>query len=175
MIFRQATLKDLDDIMSIENDSFPAGIKESKEIYTDRIEIFPEGNSVCEIDGKCVGCICTEIWSVHIIHEDLFMHGKSIRRLHSLYGNTFYISSFALLSKYRGKSSIALKLSEEHLGHLTKSYPKVSKQLILVGEPWKSAQATYKRYGFKLVPNITLRGYFEPEGKEPFNGLVMAK
>ena len=174
MIFRQATLKDLNDILAIEDDSFPAGIKESIKLYTDRIEIFPDGNTVCEIDGKCVGCICTEIWKVHIMHEDLFMEGDSMNKQHSTYGDTFYISSFALLKNYRGRG-LALKLFEEHMGRLTKAYPKVSKYLLIVGEPWKPAQATYRRHGFKPVPNLILRGYFEPEGLEPFNGIVMTK
>lgn len=175
MIFRRATLKDLKDILIIEDDSFPLGIKESKELYTDRIQVFPEGNTICEINGKCVGCICTEIWQVrHYFYKELFMEENSINRLHSPYGNTLYISTFALLKNYRGKG-IGKALFEEHIKHVTKSFPKISKQLLVVGEPWKPAQTTYKKHGFKPVPYIILQGYFEPKEKEPFDGIVMWK
>lgn len=174
MIFRSAHPGDIDNILSIEDDCFPEGIKESRKLYWDRISIFPTGCVVCEIENRCIGCIFAEIWQVDSYHEDLFMSEDSINERHAVHGNTFYISSFGILKSYRGKK-IAHNLYKKLTENLTTAYPSIKNQLLVVGEPWTPARSTYERHGFKVVDNVVLKSYFEPEGSESFNAIVMDK
>lgn len=170
--FRQAKLSDIDDIMMIEKECFPDGMRESRLEYINRLKVFPKGNIVCVVNDICVGCICSEIWQVNKINNELFMCSDSLNELHTKNGNTLYITTNALLKAYRGQGS-GKKLFTELLTRMTKNFPNICKYLLIVGQPWIAAQSIYKKEEFKKV--LLLQNYFEPFHHKSFNGIVMMK
>lgn len=61
-IIREATEKDIENIMKIEKDSFPIGIRETTETFLDRLSVFREGFLVITDEGNTpVGYITSEI------------------------------------------------------------------------------------------------------------------
>ena len=60
---RQANMKDINDILIVEEEAWPDGLRASKEQFISRIKVFPEGTLVAEEvdEGNIVGVVVTEI------------------------------------------------------------------------------------------------------------------
>lgn len=101
---RTATENDIADIMKIELSSFERGVYEVKEIFSERVEIFPSGFYVLQINSKLSGYVCSEMrnYKAKITAED-FTLGHSIKEAHNPQGSELYISSLGVLPSLRGK------------------------------------------------------------------------
>ncbi len=88
--------------------------------------------------------------------EDLFKLGHSIEKTHNDTGKILYISSFAILSNFRGKK-LGSKLFSQSLQFILqkKENQNIDTLLLLVNENWKSALQIYKNYGFKEIKTIS--------------------
>ncbi|MCR4626340.1 MAG: GNAT family N-acetyltransferase [Treponema sp.] len=88
--------------------------------------------------------------------DDLFKLGHSIEKTHNDTGKILYISSFAILSNFRGKK-LGSKLFSQSLQFILqkKENQNIDTLLLLVNENWKSALQIYKNYGFKEIKTIS--------------------
>ncbi len=88
--------------------------------------------------------------------EDLFKLGHSIEKTHNDTGNILYISSFAILSNFRGKK-LGSKLFSQALQFILqkKENQNIDTLFLIVNENWKSALQIYKNYGFKEIKTIS--------------------
>lgn len=173
--FRQATMEDLDRVLVIEDKSFYQGIKESPQVFAERITIFPQGFFLLEIDdcNEPVGYICSELWpgKNNLPYQNLVL-GHSIKGVHHCQGQELYISSMGVLPEYRGKG-FGLLLLNELIKQISTGFPQVSNVLLIVSEKWLAARKTYKKLGFAEV--TVLPSFFEPVGLQSEQGIVMRK
>lgn len=168
---RQAQLSDLEQIMDIEGQAFPPGIAESRETFIQRLSIFPQGFYVLvDETGVCIGYIASEIWQ-HYTKAD-FQLGHSIGAVHTPQGSQLYISSMGILPSHRGKG-LGRLLVKGLLAETSKLFPNLTGSILLVSAAWQQAREIYRQEGYQehdLIP-----GFFQPEGREPIDGVVMVK
>ena len=95
VVFRRANLLDIDLIMKIEDESFTPGVTESRDVFLERIEVFPQGFLIMDITGclNGLGYISSEIWLIdNELDSNFFTLGHSIKDIHSYTGNMLYLS-----------------------------------------------------------------------------------
>jgi len=148
-VLRIALLSDIDAIMRIENESFHPLIQESKTVFEQRLKTFPEGFVLFlhEETGEVAGYLCSELWKNVPACADCFAVGHDAARAHCANGAVLYLSSFALLKKYRGKGNGAL-LFKRALGELVNRSP-VECVLLMVHVAWGGARHIYETAGFQ--------------------------
>ena len=168
---RNANLKDLDEIMNVEVQSFSQNIQEEKSVFKQRILTFNDGFLVFEADKsdlsksnaekfnaenfaetkqkKIIGYFCTELWEKIPKTSQDFTLGHDIQKVHSENGKILYISSFALLPDFRGNGN-GKKLFTQSLNFF-KSKLNFEKILLLVNENWIPAKKIYLSCGFKEI------------------------
>lgn len=168
---RNANLKDLDEIVNVEVQSFSQNIQEEKSVFKQRILTFNDGFLVFEADKsdlsksnaekfnaenfaetnqkKIIGYFCTELWEKIPKTSQDFTLGHDIQKVHSENGKILYISSFALLPDFRGNGN-GKKLFTQSLNFF-KSKLNFEKILLLVNENWIAAKKIYLSCGFKEI------------------------
>jgi hypothetical protein len=140
---RQATIEDIDGILSLEEEVWPKGLRANKPQLVSRVETFPEGIMVAIMDGTIVGVVATEI-----VNYDLAAAGPTwkeitdngfIRKTHNPSGDTLYgvdlsISPFSinaakLLMEEVGKLVIRRGLRRGMLGARIPRYHRVADRI----------------------------------------------
>jgi ribosomal-protein-alanine N-acetyltransferase len=138
----------LDDIMELEHLGF--NCVESRETFSDRLEVFPDGVIV----KPQIGYITSEIWRQG---EEKFALDHRIRDMHDSRGSTFYISSMVVHPAQRGKG-----LGEQFVTTLMRQvkdkYPHVTRAILIVNTQWVHAHAIYVRLSFVEINRLI--GFF---------------
>jgi ribosomal-protein-alanine N-acetyltransferase len=190
-LLEQAQPADMDEIMRIEDASFAPEIRESRAVFVDRRETFPEGNLVLfypqtGIPGKSLsvsgsralaGYFSSEIWgTVPPAEPQAWALGHSARERQIPDGKVLYISSFAVEPASR---SSALKdaggygagafLFNTAIERITGNFPRLDKIAFIVHEDWIAARRIYEKAGFRYSGRIET--FFFPYGK----ALIMEK
>jgi ribosomal protein S18 acetylase RimI-like enzyme len=159
--------------MEIEYDSFPAGIRETCDVFKERIKTFPMGFLLLNNgDSGIIGYICSELWQIDgCVKPEFFLLGHCIAKAHKFNGNFLYISSIGIFKHYRGQGygrtllcRLLLQLQE---------FPNITSVILIVGETWHSARNIYDSEGFKGV--FTINRFFNPINLPSFDGIVMVK
>jgi ribosomal-protein-alanine N-acetyltransferase len=173
IVFREAKLSDIDNIMYLEEKCFNIYTQESKDVYENRIKYFPEGFIVLENDSTLYGAISSEIWNYkeNILPND-FILGHSIKEQLDLNGNELYISSIGILPQYRS-NGYGKKLFNELITHIKMLFPKVTKGILLLNETWISAMKIYQDFGFQYVCEFP--NFFIADDKSKQKAIVMRK
>lgn len=171
---REATEKDIESIMKIEHDSFPIGIRETKETFVERLSVFGEGFLVITDEGnEPIGYITSEIWKYNAaIDEAAFTLGHSIKGQHDPRGEEIYISSLGVLKERRGSGYGSLLFEALHR-KVKREYPGITGAVLVVSENWTGARRIYKKYGFADVHII--KDFLTPRYEKWSNGIVMRK
>lgn len=151
---RNASASDIDDILGIERDAFASSIREPEAVFRRRIEVFPEGFVlfVDSASGRTAGYLCSERWRTADGCEGAFSVGHDILSAHCPDGDALYISSFALLEKYRGCGNGSALFSRAVAR--IKSRTGVRSLVLLVNERWGGARRIYESYGFVETARI---------------------
>lgn len=164
---RQAAEDDLDMIMKVEDEGFVREIRETREVFLERLSVFPDGFFMLLNDGEISGYFCCELWEKIPEDTNEFLIGHDISKVHTASGNVLYVSSWAILKKFRG-TGCGKRYFEMCIGAVRKSYPNLKKLFLVVNENWKGPRKIYLDYGFSecgLIP-----GFF-PDG----SGIMMEK
>jgi len=171
---REARKKDIEAIMKIEHDSFPIGIRETKETFLERLKVFGEGFLVLtDEENSPLGYITSELWKYNeIIDERAFTLGHSIKDAHDPEGEEIYLSSLGVSKDKRG-SGLGSMLFETLLGKMKEAYPKIISAVLVVSENWTGAHRIYKKNGFSEV--YTIEAFMTPQYEKWSNGIVMRK
>ena len=172
---RNSKINDIEKILEIEHSSFARNICEDKQVFIDRINNFNKGFLVAEYDNEVIGYICSEIWIYdENLKESSFLLNHSIKEAHKNNGNELYISSFAILPKFRkfGIGKILFNYLTDNINKLIKNPKSI---LLVVAENWSSARSIYINKDFQEV--CILNSFFDYADIEPFkaNGIVMRK
>ncbi|MCB1821647.1 MAG: GNAT family N-acetyltransferase [Candidatus Competibacteraceae bacterium] len=173
--FRSARLGDIDDIMMIEEESFLPGVMESREVFMERIRIFPAGFLIMNIKEYvgAIGYISSELWRIDgVPGKELFILGHSIQKAHSANGNMLYISSMGILKQYR-KNGLGRELFSALIRNICSCHTEINRLILIVGEPWHAARRIYESEGFQKL--FTLENFFTPLGADTFDSIVMVK
>ncbi len=153
IFIRNATIKDIEQIMEIEHESFCETVHEDRSVFRDRISTFPDGFLVLEVDESVCGYISSEIWNYsEEIREDMFDLNHCISTVHSTTGSELYISSIGILKKHRRKGYgklLFLELSRR----ITEKY-NISSMILIVSVQWTAAKKIYENSGFKEASRI---------------------
>lgn len=156
----RAKKSDIDAIMEIENNSFESAIRESKEVFLSRIEVFQKGFLLLKVNGVTAGYFSSELWAKAPESESDFASlfvGHSIKKTHRDDGKSLYVSSFAILPSFRGKG-LAHSFFCESLS-LIKSDVGFLSAFLVVNPKWQSAQKIYQKEGFSK--KRILKRFFE--------------
>jgi len=173
IVFREAILSDIDNIMYLEEKCFNIYTQESKDVYENRIKHFPEGFIILENDNVFCGAVSSEIWNYkeNVFIKD-FNLGHSIKEQLDLNGNELYISSIGILPQYRSKGYGQL-LFNELISHIKLLFPKVTKGILLINETWIHAMKIYQNFGFQYVCEFP--NFFIADDKSKQKAIVMRK
>lgn len=183
MKIRTANILDIDSIMEIENSSFVPQVREERQVFLQRLKVFPQGFIllVDESSGvkgggsngeKVCGYFCTERWKEISRGSDIFSVGHDISKTHCSDGPVLYISSFAVLPEFRG-GGLGGKFFCDALEFIEKSQQGLKEAALLVNENWSAARHIYKKNGFSEC--FLIDDAFENDEGQPENGIVMNK
>ena len=164
---RKADLSDINSIMAIEKESFSYDIREDKQTFIKRIEIFNDGFWLLTMDKKIIGYISSEIWRDNAD----FKLGHDIQNTHDKDGKQLYISSIALANEARGKK-LGHILFDYLIDYIPQNYPSVNKGVLLVSDNWEKAKKIYTKKGFSETDRI--KGFFLENGIKR-DGIIMNK
>ncbi len=180
MLICPAKVFDIPAIMAIEHNAFIPQIQEKEKIFQQRLSLFPQGFFVlqdCSDDivlrnGKSltVGYFCSELWA-NSDEEGFLKLGHSPKKSHYPEGRVLYISSFAILSNYRGTGE-GKKFFIQSLNSICSALPQIQTVVLLVSEDWQGAKHIYREAGFTETKR--LEGFFPSLQKEDgAAGIVM--
>lgn len=189
MKIRTANLFDIDSIMLIENTSFVPQVREERQVFLQRLKVFPQGfillmdDSVSAADegqkteigaknNNVCGYFCTELWEKMPDSEEVFSVGHDISLAHCQDGSVLYISSFAILPGLRG-GGLGGKFFRSALNHIEESVQNLKEEVLLVNEAWLGARHIYKKNGFSEC--FSIKNAFQNEFLEPQTGIVMKR
>lgn len=175
----QAKIADIEEIMRIEDACFSPGIRESRDVFIDRISTFPDGTLVMRQNigsaRDCAGYLSSEIWNeVPACLHEAWGLGHSAKDRHAADGEILYISSFAVDPAFRGKGAGRF-FFQESLDRICWANPRIKKVVFIVNETWVAARRIYETEGFAYTGKLEL--FFAPEkpdGKRT-DALVMEK
>lgn len=171
-IFKSLKYEDLERVMEIEKSSFSKNTWEDKEIYEERMTVFPEGNLGIWVEGFMIGFISSELWEYQEkYNQNRFMLSHHIKDYHNYLGTDLYISSFAIDKKYRG-NGFGKKIFQEFLDRITEKYP-LKSGILLVSNEWVNAKMIYEFQGYKVIDSIS--EFFINDLFEKFDGIIMRK
>ena len=173
---RQAQFEDIEGILNVEEEVWPEGLRATKEQFLSRIETFPEGNFLAQINGTIVGVVATEIVDYDLNNPTLSWNeitdNGSIKRTHNPNGNTLYgvdlsVSPFGgnasrLLMEQIGKLAIRHNLKCGILGARIPRYHKFADKMTVDdyvnarrnNRPLDPELIFYTRLGLKIVGPI---------------------
>jgi [ribosomal protein S18]-alanine N-acetyltransferase len=173
LVFRNASKDDLDVIMEIERQCFDEDTRELLEVYVQRMECFPDGFVLALHDQEVIGVATSEIWNeLGELDASTFELGHSIYDRHTLKGRYLYLSSIAILPKYRSRG-YGEQLFSYSVDHLCSKYPEIRTLILIVSQQWTVAHHIYQKHGFQEVKRIT--SFFGGTLVPPANGIVMKK
>lgn len=173
--------------MEIENRSFLPQVREERQVFLQRLKVFPQGFILLVDDsiscgnknasfgannGNVCGYFCTELWKKMPESEDVFSVGHDISLAHCVDGAVLYISSFAILPNFRG-SGIGGKFFRSALNYIEESVSNLKEEVLLVNENWSAARHIYKKNGFSEC--FLIKNAFQNEFLELQAGIVMKK
>lgn len=188
---RDASEKDIADIMLIENASFLQGIREDEDVFLKRVSVFPQGFILLvDESGSPKGYFASEIWQLPVFGQSspgkagttvsasvnfipnasLFTLNHDISDHHTDKGNTLYISSFALMPECRG-SGMGDRFFNEAAARIRSAFPGLTQSVLIVNEAWVRARAIYRKRGYEECGTIPL--FFRPEGDAPQSAIIM--
>lgn len=98
--YRNATLKDLDKIVNIEAACFPKLEAASQESIKERINIFPDGFLLLELDNKIIGFINGAATNRETINDPMF---EDMKAHHTNTGKNLAIYGVDIHPDYQGK------------------------------------------------------------------------
>jgi ribosomal-protein-alanine N-acetyltransferase len=172
-VFRTAHSSDIENIMKLEKKCFNIFTCEKKEVYLERIEVFPDGFIILEDDEQFIGAVSSEIWQYAAERpRDAFVLGHSIKRQIKLDGDELYISSIGILPEYR-QHGFGEELFNALMQSVKLKYPNVIHCVLLLNEEWKAAKKIYKKNGFKKY--TIFDDFFISDDGTKKNGIVMRK
>lgn len=91
-------LADLDTVVALDNAVFDPSARDDREVYEDRLILYPEGCFKLASDGEVIGYITSEVWSS--------LHDMPINRKASLFhdpeGTMVMVSAFGVHPKFQG-------------------------------------------------------------------------
>lgn len=161
----------IDLIMEIEKDCFIPQIQERREVFLERIKAGAgKGTFLLFIDDETcrpAGYICGEFMEkVPSGPAEIALNHNPATVKESAAFSVFYISSFGILTDYRGKGN-GNHLWKQALSAFEK-LPGIKKLVLLVNENWSGARHIYESTGFSAT--ALFKGFF-PDG----NGIFMEK
>jgi hypothetical protein len=111
---RQAQFRDIKEIIRIEKEAWPKGLRAIKEMFHSRLKTFPEGFLCAVMNGEIQGFVVTQILDYDIRSSSLSWqqatdHGY-IRKTHNPNGDTLYGVSLSVSA--RAEKTVAVALLE---------------------------------------------------------------
>lgn len=171
---RKAIPEDIDSIVKLEHDGFEEGLRETKDIFIERLNVFNDGFLVLVDENKNIlGYISSEIWNYkQQVDEKDFTLNHSIRNKHKANGDEIYISSMVLAKQMQGKGWGHI-LFDYLVDNIKEFYPNLKSSILIVGNTWKEAQKIYFNNGFKKIG--ILEDFFQTSSGESSDAIIMRK
>lgn len=106
IMVRQATTDDLDAVMRVEEEAWPAEMRAPREKFESRLRTFPQGFYVTIIDGKIMGVSTSMRFQYHSDHpprtwDEVTANGWMTN--HDPQGNALYVVSVGVSPQAHGK------------------------------------------------------------------------
>ncbi|GAA0180147.1 GNAT family N-acetyltransferase [Clostridium sediminicola] len=120
---RNVSKNDLDYVTKIEAACFPAAEAATKNIFEERISVFPEGFFVAELNNEIIGFINGGVTNKNSIEDDFF----ESMNLHIPNGDNIVIFGLDVHPKYQNKG-----YAKELMNHFIESSKKTSRKKVLL-------------------------------------------
>lgn len=109
---RQATIDDLDAIISVEEKAWPEKLRACREMYQSRLRTFPQGTLITEIDGKIEGVVVVQMMNFSSTPDIRTWNEATdygyIKKSHNPEGNSLYGVNLSVSPKNQGRVAVAL-------------------------------------------------------------------
>ena len=172
-----AAPEDIDGIMAVEDVCFVPGIRENRDVFSDRLCHVRRCNTVLRITetGGIYGYFCSERRkAVPEITAESFALNCSAAKKHDPDGHVLYISSFAVRPDApRDGAGLGRFLFRASVEKIQNEYPEIDRIVLMVNETWKAARRIYDTEGFETIGRIP--SFFTAEGQNAQDALVMEK
>ncbi len=165
---RIATVDDLPKLEMLEHDTYGIHAAEPMATYAKRIEEFPIGSWVLEVNDELIGHCFFERWAEprgdHLkLREELVLHQRSPWKAE--HGNCLYLASLAIHTRYQ-RNGWGHWLFLQALTRVFEMLPSLATVSLVVAESNKTATSLYLKLGFH--PNFKIRnGYYQDEPRRP--------
>ena len=147
---KEAEPFEIEEIMKMEYKCFHPEVREKKELFLERMSVFPEGFIVLKESDRYAGYMTSELWEYRKERSrESFGINHSIAEVHDYKGKELYITSFAVNPEFHGKKYGKL-MFEMFLEKMMKCYSPKCISLI-VAEKWEQAIKIYLKNGFEVV------------------------
>jgi hypothetical protein len=106
---RNATIRDIDKVVGLENQIWPEGTRATKEKFESRLKIFPKGFFLALKNRKLIGISTSEIIFYNPENPPISWEAATDNgyiRNHNLNGNTLYVVSIGAVSRSGGGSAL---------------------------------------------------------------------
>lgn len=173
LMLRQAGAADLEAIMALEEAGFPPGIREQREVFAQRLRVFPAGFLLlCRVDGEALGYFCSERWprSEGIDPTRLAMD-HDIAATHRDDGEELYLSSMTVHPAWRG-DGLGAAFFAAALDAVAR-LPGLASILLMVNRDWTAARRIYARHGFAECGQLP--DFFRPADSPAQDAVLMRK
>lgn len=134
-------LADLDTVVVLDNAVFDPSARDDREVYRDRLVLYPEGCFKLISDGEVIGYITSEVWSS--------LHDMPINRKASLFhdpkGTMVMVSAFGVHPKFQGQGNGSFFLK-----HFIDTMRERGFGSIVL-RPASTAVSLYARFGFVKI------------------------
>lgn len=138
MIIRQVESKDLGQCYNLETQTFPAHVAASKDTIKRRLDWYPQGFLVAEIDGAVVGMVNSGATDKEDISDERFKQLVG----HNPRGKHLVLFSLSVLPMYQGKGIARYLLNAIH----QRAYELKKKKILL--HCLEPLVAYYEQIGF---------------------------
>ncbi len=162
MTVERAGLGDIDAIMALEELGFAEGTRERRDVFLDRLRVFPEGFFLARVDENPHGAaayLCAWLRdSAEPLDAKAFALDVPLSGKHVPDGDEIYLASLVVDPVVRGRG-VARTLIETAIERLSADRPRIRGALLLVNEAWENAARLYAVMGFSEVG--VLPGFFD--------------
>ncbi|MFB0526117.1 MAG: hypothetical protein ACETVO_01440, partial [bacterium] len=109
---RRAEFRDIKEILRIEKEAWPKGLRATKEMFHSRLKIFPDGFLCAVVNGEIQGFVVTEILDYDIQSSSLSWQEATdqgyIKKTHNPKGDTLYGVSLSVSTSTEKKVAVSL-------------------------------------------------------------------
>lgn len=146
---RNAEEKDIDSVISLENEIWPEGTRATREKFESRLNIFPRGFFLAYKSGKLIGVSTSEIIKYNSENPpeswEAITDNGFIKNTHNPQGNALYVVSIGARSRSGGGTAL-IQAQKKLMEELSLRFLVLGARIPGYGEYYKNSEVPIEKY-----------------------------